>query len=85
MSVGINNIISVDFDIVTESASLGAYETVVYFTGATLYENAVEVDELLCKNFEEVEAGVSDETARAIQSAKVFFENGGAKILFVKL
>lgn len=79
--IGINNVISVNFDIITESASVGAYDTVVYITNDILNKNGEVATEVLCKDLAEVEAAVGNEVI--YQSAKVYFENYGKKLLLL--
>ena len=96
--VDVNKIINVDFSIVSTNAAIGSYKTVAYLVACGIKDSTNTgsgnsgLNYKLCKSFDDVKAAADARTlnstnytaATTIESAKVFFDNGGSQLLLIQ-
>lgn len=79
--VSIRNIVSVDFNIVTENKVLGDFETVVYFAPVVMQSSEGVVNKLVVTSLEDLSNITGNEAA--VISMENYFLNGGKKLVVV--
>lgn len=81
--VSVNNIVSVNLQILGQERSIEGYDTVVYVTRAELSKEGKSEKCVLVNNLNELEEYVDNSAKAVIASAKSYFANGGKKLLFI--
>ena len=81
--ISIRNIVTVDFDIVTENGVLGDFETTVYFAPITMQdEGGIPTNILLINDARQIDTQLSGNDT-AILSVRNYFANGGVKLIVI--